>query len=181
MSTMKPRFFLVLALVMVLGLLPAGPAAAGTTRTPFSGIAYIVGEDWTTGEYWVPDGAVVFWRGVTFYLAMEVDDARVAGRICAIHNGNYWPSPDDPVAGVQGQMWGTMRIETDGDEDCTNSPDYWEGTFVGDRDRYGNEYSRNVLKGYGAYEGLQLRFEWWSAPTDWYNTVEGEVMDPGGK
>ncbi len=47
-------------------------------------------------------------------------------------------------------MWGTLRIETDGDDDRTNSPDYWEGTFVGERDRYGNETSRNVLRGYGA-------------------------------
>ena len=177
---MKRRILLVLTLVVVLGLLPAGPVVAGTTRTPFNGIAYIVGEDWSTGQYWVPGQAAVFWRGVTFYLALEVDDVRVAGRICANHNANYWPSPDDPVAGVRGQMWGTLRIETDGDEDCTNSPDYWEGTFVGERDRYGNEYSRQVLRGYGAYSGLQLRFEWWANADDWNFTVTGEVLNPGG-
>lgn len=177
---MKGRILLVLTLVVVLGLLPAGPAVAGTTRTPFSGIAYIVDEDWSTGQYWVPGQAAVFWRGVKFYLAMEVDEARVAGRICVNHNGNYWPSPDDPVAGVRGQMWGTLRIETDGDEDCTNSPDYWEGTFVGERDRYGDETSRDVLRGYGAYSGLQLRFEWWADVYDDHFTVTGELMDPGG-
>lgn len=176
---MKRRLFLVLALVMVLGLLPAGPAAAGTTRTPFSGIAYIVGEDFSTGTFWVPGNAAVFWRGVTFYLALEVDEPRVAGLICANHNANYWWS-DDPVAMVHGKMWGTLRIETDGDDDCTNSADYWEGTFVGDRDRFGNETSRNVLRGYGAYEGLQLRFEWWAPVDAEYFTVTGELKDPGG-
>lgn len=177
---MKRRIFLVLTLVTVLGLLPAAPVVAGTTRTPFSGIAYIVGEDFSTGTFWVPGNAVVFWRGVTFYLALEVDEPRVAGRICVNHNGNYWPSPDDPVAGVQGQMWGTLRIETDGDEDCTNSPDYWEGTFVGDRDRFGNESIRYVLRGYGAYNQLQLRFESWAAALDDHSTITGELMDPGG-
>lgn len=177
---MKGRILLVLTLVMVLGLLPAGPAVAGTTRTPFSGIAYIVGEDFSTGQFWVPGNAAVFWRGVKFFLALEVDESRVAGLICANHNGNYWPSPDDPVAGVRGQMWGTFRIETDGDDDCTNSPDYWEGTFVGERDRYGNETSRNNARGYGAYAGLQLRFEWWAPADAQHFTVTGELMDPGG-
>lgn len=176
---MNHRIYLILALVMVLGLLPAGPAVAGTTRTPFSGVSYIVGEDFSTGRFWVPGNAAVFWRGVTFYLALDVDDARVAGRSCANHNANYWPSPDDPVAGVRGQMWGTMRIETDGDDDCTNSPDYWEGTFVGERDRYGNEYRRFVARGYGAYAGLQLRFEERAAADDEQNIISGEVLDPG--
>ena len=102
--------------------------------------------------------------------------------MCTNHNGNYRPSSDDPWYGVQGQMWGTTRLETDGDMECTNSSDYWEGTFVGDRFPNGNEYLRFNLKGYGNYAGLHLRMEEWSDPDNFDDPffVAGEILDPGG-
>ncbi len=81
-------------------------------------------------------------------------------------------------------MWGEIRIESDYDLDCTNSTNYWEETFVGDRAPDGSERLRCNLKGYGAYAGLQLRFEEWSDPIDPNNrpfTVAGEMLDPGKK
>jgi len=177
---MKRRIFIVLALVTVLALLAAGPATAKTTRTPFTGSSYILGEGWPPGRFWVPGNAALFWRDRTFYLHLETDEPRVGGLVCANHNGNYWPSPDDLMYGVQGQMWGTIHIESDSDDDCTNSVNYWEGTFVGDRDRYGNETMRYVLRGYGEYAGLQLRMEEYAGTYDWWFTVTGELLDPGG-
>jgi hypothetical protein len=180
---MKKRVFTIVALATILGLLVTGTAAAGSNRTAFTGTYQIISEGWPE-RYWEPGRNISFWRGMPFVAEMTATDSRVTGIACISHNGNYRPSPDDPWFGVQGQMWGTIRmVAYRADLDCTVSPDYWEGTFVGDRAPNGNEYIRYNLKGNGTYKGLQLRFEAWSDPTDLSLpfTIAGEVSDPGGK
>jgi hypothetical protein len=178
---MKKRILTIVALVMVLGLLVTGTAAAGGNRTSFTGTSVFVDEpDWPE-RYWEPGRNVSFWRGMPFLFAITTTDQDVNGMACINHNGNYRPSPDDPGPGVQGQMWGDIRVESDYDRDCTNSLNYWEGTFVGDRAPDGSEYLRYNLKGYGAYAGLQLRMEQWAGAGAPYFTVSGEVLNPGEK
>jgi len=82
----------------------------------------------------------------------------------------------------RGSSFSTSRIAPyRADLDCTVSPDYWEGNFVGDRAADGSEYLRVNLKGYGAYAGLQLRMEQWADAGAPYFTVSGEVLHPGNK
>lgn len=176
------RTMLLLIIVCAIFLL-SGPALAKENKTPFTGITYIIGEVWE-GRYWVPGPNVVFWRGTTFINALETSDPRVTGVACADHNGNYQPV-DDPIAFVEGQMWGKMWIYPpmvfeDGQPFVCGEGDFvWEGSFVGDRANDGSEYLKYNLKGRGPNAGLQLRYESWSGPTDWFSTVAGEVQDPG--
>jgi hypothetical protein len=179
---MKKRIFTIVALATVFGLLVTGTAAAGGNRTPFTGEFQNL-FDSAPQRYWEPGRNAGFWRDMPFIGWIATSDPRVNGTVCTNHNGNYRPAPDDPWFGVQGQMWGKMHIESDDDLDCTNSLDYWEGSFVGDRASNGNEHMQANLKGYGAYAGLQLPYEAWSNPTDFLLpfTVAGEVLNPGGK
>jgi hypothetical protein len=113
---------------------------------------------------------------------LATDDPRANGNGCLNLNANLSPSPDDPWVHVQGHMWGTARIAPIDDPDCTISPDYWEGTFVGDHTADGNEQVRAILRGHGVYNGLQMRMDLSSDPTNYFNPffVAGEILDPGG-
>jgi hypothetical protein len=177
---MKNRAFVIVMLVMLLTLLLAGPAQAGATRTPVTGAMWIVGEIWE-GRYWVPGPHFVFWRGTTFFQQVEMDDARVTGILCALHNGNYTPSPD-PIGFVEGQMWAKIWMYPPMAPEnivCGEGDFLWEGSMVGDRAADGSEHTKMVLKGRGVYEGLQLRLEGWLAPGVDVVSLAGEVLDPG--
>jgi hypothetical protein len=180
---MKSRLTVLLLVVVCATLLLAGSALAKENKTPFTGIEYIIGEVWE-GRYWVPGPNLLFWRGTTFITALETTDARITGNACADHNGNYQPA-DDPNAFAEGQMWGKMWIYPpmtfqDGQAFVCGEGDFvWEGSFVGDRANDGSEHIKYNLKGRGPYEGLQLRYESWQGPNDWFRVVEGDLLDPG--
>ncbi len=107
---MKQRILTIVALATVLGLLVAGTTAAGGNRTSFTGTSAFVAEpDWPERS-WVPGRNVAFWRGMPFLFAMTTTNLRVNGMACISHNGNYRPSPDDPLA------WST-EADVGGDPD----------------------------------------------------------------
>jgi hypothetical protein len=178
---MKTRILVVLALAVLLALL-AGTVAAKTIRTPFTGTSSLLTWIWE-GRYWEP-GPNVFWRDMIPILQLDASDPRISGIVCVIHNGNYRPSPDDPCFGIEGPMFGKIRIEQDGDLDCWNATDGWEGNFVAMRHPDGLETFDMNVKGFGQYEGLQARFHEWSLSCGGDQEallVEGEILDPDGK
>lgn len=180
---MKKRQIVLLLIVVCALLLLSGAALAKENKTPFTGIEYITGEVWE-GRYWVPGPNQVFWRGTTFIKAVEATDPRVTGTACADHNGNYQPV-DDPNVMAEGQMWGkvwiypSMTLQDGQSFVCGMDGFVWEGSFVGDRANDGSEHIKYNLKGRGPYEGLQIRYESWQGPLDWYPVIAGDVLDPG--
>jgi hypothetical protein len=168
------------ALVIVIGLVVGGTATARTIRTPITGSYYVVYRG-LPERYWTPGPAAAFLRHRLLKARVTADDQRLTGIMCIDYNSNMMPSPDDPWNHVQGHFWGTGRLEADGDEDCENSLDYWEGTFVGDHAADGNESIQVHMRGYGAYAGLQVDWEAWNHPVTFQPfSFAGELMDPGG-
>ena len=178
---MKTRILVTLALATLLALV-TGTAIAGTVRTPFTGTTWVIDENWDDVRFWEP-GRNMHWRDVLILSQIDATDPRISGLICWMHNGDYRPSADDPCFGSEGTMHGTVHIEQDGDLDCWNAVDGWEGTFVGLRHPNGLETFEMNVKGFGKYAGLQARFH--EASTGCWGDqevlqIEGEITDPGG-
>ena len=168
---MKKQLFILAAGLIVLSILVA-PVAAGTIRTEYEGVEYFV-EKLSSGREWVSDDGVYHIRGAQEAYEDVVDDPRLCGDTIVTINANF-QFADNPVI-VYGPMWGTSRID--------NEDGYWEGSWVGKRTEQGFSYIRAVMKGHGAYEGLQARVDYArESPvfTDPF-AVHGVVMDPGGE
>jgi len=73
-----------------------------------------------------------------------------------------------------GPMWGTVRL--------INENGYWEGSWVGEITKLeGYSYINVVSRGYGDYEGLQARLNYFKdSPMSSTYQVSGFIMDPGG-
>ncbi len=168
---MKKRLFILVAGLMVLAIL-AAPVAAGTIRTDYEGLEYYV-RPLPGGREWISEDGVYHFRGLQEAYRDEVDDPRLCGDTVVTINGNFQFA--DPPVIVYGPMWGTFRIDNDGG--------YWEGSWVGERtESEGFSYIRGVLRGYGAYEGLQARVDYTRESPGFTDpfVIHGVVMDPGG-
>jgi hypothetical protein len=168
---MKKQLIILVAGLIVLSIL-AAPVAAGTIRTEYEGFEYFV-DTLSPGLEWVSDDGVYHARGAAEAYEDVVSDPRLSGDIVVTINCNFQLA-DEPVF-VYGPMWGTSRID--------NEDGYWEGSWVGKRTEQGFSYIRVVMKGHGAYEGLQARADYArESPvfTDPF-TVHGVLMDPGGE
>ena len=167
---MKKQLIILVAGLIVLSIL-AAPVAAGTIRTEYEGFEYFV-EALSPGLEWVSGDRVYHARGAQEAYVDDVSDPRLCGDIVVTINCNFHLA-DAPVF-VYGPMWGTSRID--------NEDGYWEGSWVGKRTEQGFSYIRAVMKGHGAYEGLQARADYArESPvfTDPF-AVHGVVLDPGG-
>lgn len=167
---MKKRLFIFAAALMVLSILVV-PAAAGTIRTPYEGYEYFV-ESLSSGWEWISEDGVYHIRGAQEAYEDVVSDPRLSGDLVVTINANFQLAV--PPVYVYGPMWGTTRLD--------NEDGYWEGSWVGKRTEQGFSYIRVVMKGHGAYEGLQARADYArESPvfTDPF-AVHGVVMEPGG-
>ncbi len=169
MNTRK-RCLLAMTFILVLWLLPASPADAGTTRTEFTG-----SETWVTmlepGKEFFPDGRYHI-RGEVDEFAFEATDPRLDQATNTVTiNCNFRLMPE-PVY-VAGEMWGKFML--------ANAGGYWEGTWTGSRDENGYSYFHFTGHGGGGYEGLHLQM--WgerltpdpTAPELYY----GYILEPG--
>ena len=168
---MKKQLFVLVAGLMALSIL-AAPVQAGTIRTDYEGLEYYVGP-LSSGQQWISEDGVLHIRGGQEAYRDEVDDPRLCGDTIVTLNANFHLA--DPPVFVYGRMWGTFRIENEGG--------YWEGSWVGERtELQGFSYIRGVLRGHGAYEGLQARAEYVRETPDPTASfaVHGTIMEPGG-
>jgi hypothetical protein len=179
---MKSRTLIILALALLLAL-SAATASARAVRTPFTGTSTVI--DWPTNpdqRYWQP-GPNAFWRGMWPIVQLDTTEPRISGTGCLIHDGNYRPAPGDACLNMQGTLHGTVRFEQDGDLDCSNGADGWEGSFTGIRYPDGLEKIKIELKGFGKYAGLHAAYQQASSGC-WGSgelmQVEGEILDPNG-
>jgi hypothetical protein len=173
-TTMKRLLFvsvLVLALMATV-LLAAGPVAAKATKTRFTASETWVedispGKEWYTGK----DGKIYHVRGGESLYAVVATNPDVSGDEFITVNLDMKVVPE-PVF-ITGPMWGTFRIE--------NAGGYWEGTWVGVRDKRGYAYIEYVGSGGGGYAGLKIRVHNqrlnpdWTTPHSW----TGYILDPG--
>jgi len=168
---MKKRLFILMAGLVIVSLLVA-PVAAKTTRTEYEGSEYYVAT-LTMGREWVSADGVYHFRGAQEVYEDVVDDPRLCGDTLVTINGNFQFAA--PPVFVYGPMWGTFRIE--------NNEGYWEGSWVGQRtESDGYSYIRGVLRGHGAYEGLQARVQYVRESPDTIApfSVHGVIMESGG-
>jgi hypothetical protein len=170
-TKMKKRLFILVAGLIVLSILVA-PVTARTIRTDYEGFEYYV-DSLAPGREWVSEDGVYHVRGAQEAYEDVVSDPRLCGDTVVTINANLQLA-DGPVW-VYGPMWGTSRTD--------NDDGYWEGSWVGQRtESEGFSYIRCVLRGHGAYEGLQARVSYVrESPvfTDPF-VVNGVVMEPGG-
>jgi hypothetical protein len=168
---MKKRLLaLVLVGLIVLTVLAAPAATAGTTRTPFEGTAIAI-ELLSPGRQWFSDG-IHHVRDMAELHWTESNDPRFVGYSVVTSSVNFHLAPE-PVL-VYGPMWGTSRLENDGG--------YWESTWVGYRGEQGFTEIHLVSRGHGGYEGLQIRAHMVRETPDFTAplTIQGVIIEPGG-
>jgi hypothetical protein len=97
------------------------------------------------------------------------DDDRLTGEALVMVNWNFKFFNYHPY----GPMWGTVHLE--------NQDGYWEGSWVGEITKLeGDSYINSILRGHGAYEGLQARLLYFKESTSSSYVISGFIMNPGG-
>jgi hypothetical protein len=148
------------------------PVSAKTIRTPYVGSEECGGVITSDGREWFSEYGVYHVRNGTLECTDTVpDEPRVSGDVFLTINWNFQFTTTHPF----GPMWGKIRLVNEGG--------YWEGIWVGKiTELEGDSYIHSVMRGFGGYEGLQARANFFkdSSMSSTYQ-ISGFIMDPGGE
>jgi hypothetical protein len=148
------------------------PVSAKTIRTPYVGSEECGGVITSDGREWFSEYDVYHVRNGTLECTDTVpDEPRVSGDVFLTINWNFQFTTTHPF----GPMWGKIRLVNEGG--------YWEGIWVGKiTELEGDSYIHSVMRGFGGYEGLQARANFFkdSSMSSTYQ-ISGFIMDPGGE
>ena len=148
------------------------PVSAKTIRTPYVGSEECGGVITSDGREWFSEYGVYHVRNGTLECTDTVpDEPRVSGDVFLTINWNFQFTTTHPF----GPMWGKIRLDNEGG--------YWEGIWVGKiTEHEGDSYIHSVMRGFGGYEGLQARANFFkdSSMSSTYQ-ISGFIMDPGGE
>ncbi len=167
---MKKMTFLFLVSLIALAFLVT-PVSAKTIKTPYEGseecgdVITLDAREWFSedGVYHVRDG----WLECTDTVPSET---RVSGDVSLTVNWNFQFTMTHPF----GPMWGKIHLESEGG--------YWEGIWVGEiTELEGYSYIHAVMRGFGDYEGLQARANYFKDSLSSTYQISGVIMEPGGK
>jgi len=168
---MKKWTFIILVGLIALGVM-VKPVSAQTIRTPYEGSEECGDVITSDGREWFSEDGVYHVRKGWLECTDTVPgEPRVSGDVFLTINWNFQFTMTHPY----GPMWGTVRL--------SNDDGYWEGIWVGKiTELEGYSYISALMRGYGDYEGLQARANFFKdSPMSSTYQISGVIMDPGGK
>jgi hypothetical protein len=168
---MKKMTIVCLVSLIALAFLVA-PVSAKTIRTPYVGSEECGDVITSDGREWFSEDGVYHVRNGWLECTDTVpDEPRVSGDVFLTVNWNFQFTTTHPY----GPMWGKIRLDNEGG--------YWEGIWVGEiTELEGYSYIHAVMRGFGDYEGLQARANYFKdSPLSSTYQISGVIMEPGGK
>ncbi len=167
---MKKWMLLILVGLIALTVMVV-PVTAQTIRTDYTGSEVCGDVIMSDARVWFSDGGLMHVRNGWIGCTDDVTDPRISGEVFVTVSWNFKFTPQHPY----GPMWGKIFLDNDGG--------YWEGSWVGEITEFeGNSYIYAVMRGYGDYEGLQARANYFKdSPMSSTYQVSGFIMEPGGK